>query len=226
MESATQTKSVRLVSDRPPKDIAVEVNPSDTAANVLEKASLSAGEYHLLKPGDRSYFDPTEPVWNDAIDGGKLHFVARSKVGAWPSFRKGAASAAPNRVTPTHVAPFTLQRPNIGRARLTTYAEDLGWRPRPRPDGVVVHVGSFRALGLEWEGCVYENQGDLQFFMKNPPISMIRKTEYGGCFHASQTPGWFKVSFMPGATPSGLSSGIAAINVMLSEVYKITEPSR
>jgi hypothetical protein len=76
------TKLVRIVCSRPLKEVPVEVGPDDTASDVLEKAGLNAGDYMLMKPGDTADFEPIEPVFHEVEDGGKLHVVPHSTVGA------------------------------------------------------------------------------------------------------------------------------------------------
>jgi hypothetical protein len=78
--NTVQTKLVHIVSSRPPKDVAVEICPQDTASDVLERAGLSPNDM-LMKPGDQADYSPTDLPFNDVPDGAKLHVVAHSIVG-------------------------------------------------------------------------------------------------------------------------------------------------
>jgi hypothetical protein len=80
--TTTETKLVHIVCSRPLKDVPVEVYAEDTAAAVLEKAGLNSGDYMLMKPGDQADYGPTDLPFADVPDGGKLHVVPHSTVGA------------------------------------------------------------------------------------------------------------------------------------------------
>ena len=111
METAVQSKNVRLVCSRPRKEFTIEVAPDDTASSLLEKAGLNADDYIILKPGDQSDFQPAEAIWKEAVDGGKFHIVPQSSVGN----KGGQLAAAPR-----------------------SYAQDMGWQfHRGGPNGVV-----------------------------------------------------------------------------------------
>jgi hypothetical protein len=78
----TQTKLIEIVCSRPLKTVSVEIDPHDTASDVLEKAGLNAEDHMLMKPGDQADYGPTEVPFHDVADGGKLHVVPHSTVGA------------------------------------------------------------------------------------------------------------------------------------------------
>ena len=78
----TQTKHIRIVSSRPSKEVAVEITRDDTASSVLEKAGLNASDYMLMKPGDQADYAPTDLVFDTVPEGGKLHVIPNSTVGA------------------------------------------------------------------------------------------------------------------------------------------------
>lgn len=82
MESMTLTKNIRIVSSRPPKEVIVEITPDDTASSILEKADLNPNDYMLMKPGDKADYAPTEMVFETVPEGGKLHVIQSSTVGA------------------------------------------------------------------------------------------------------------------------------------------------
>lgn len=82
MEILTSTKTIRIVSSRPPKEAIVEITSDDTASAVLEKAGLNPNDYMLMKPGDKADYAPTEMVFDTVPDGGKLHVIQSSTVGA------------------------------------------------------------------------------------------------------------------------------------------------
>ena len=77
-----RTKLVNIVSSRPLKQVPVEIGPEDTAADVLDRAGLDAQDHMLMKPGDQADYGPTELPFDDVPDGGKLHTVPHSTVGA------------------------------------------------------------------------------------------------------------------------------------------------
>lgn len=81
MTATTTTKLIRIVSSRPPKEVAVEITPDDTASSVLEKAGLNANDNMLMKPGDQADYGPTELVFDTVPEGGKLHVIPNSTVG-------------------------------------------------------------------------------------------------------------------------------------------------
>ena len=80
--TTTQTKLITIVCSRPLKEVPVEVGPQDTASDVLEKAGLNSNDHMLMKPGDQADYGPTEMPFGDLSDGGKLHVVPHSTVGA------------------------------------------------------------------------------------------------------------------------------------------------
>ena len=80
--TSIQTKLVYIVCSRPLKEVPVEANPQDTAAAILEKAGLNAADFMLMKPGDQADYGPTDLPFADIPDGGKLHVVPHSTVGA------------------------------------------------------------------------------------------------------------------------------------------------
>jgi hypothetical protein len=80
--NAASPKLVTIVSSRPRKEVPVEILPQDTAAAVLEKAGLEPNSSMLMKPGDEVDYGPTDLPFNEVPDGGKLHVVPHSTVGA------------------------------------------------------------------------------------------------------------------------------------------------
>jgi hypothetical protein len=80
--TATETKLVHVVSSRPRKEVPVEITAQDTASDVLEKAGLNAADQMLMKPGDQADYAPTDLPFKDVPEGGKLHVVPLSTVGA------------------------------------------------------------------------------------------------------------------------------------------------
>ncbi len=81
MQTDTQIKTVKIVSTRPRKEVTVDVAPEDTASAVLEKAGLDPNDQMLMMPGDKADFEPTEAVYPQVSEGGKLHVVPQSTVG-------------------------------------------------------------------------------------------------------------------------------------------------
>ena len=78
--TSNAVKLISIVSSRPPKEVAVEVTPNDTAADILEKAGLDPQDM-LMKPGDQADYAPTDLPFETIPDGGKLHVVPQSVVG-------------------------------------------------------------------------------------------------------------------------------------------------
>jgi hypothetical protein len=101
---------------------------------------------------------------------------------------------------------------------LGLYARENGWTSQTN-NGGFEHRGFFRARGLRWEGFIREAPGRLEFFVKDPPITFIRNSRWGACFH-SHPNGWYFVTFVPGETPPDADSGIVAITRVLAETFR------
>lgn len=108
---------------------------------------------------------------------------------------------------------------------IRTYARELGWTSQPSREGGTIHQGYYRALGLRWDGYVHQTFKGLDFFILNPPIQLIRDTNFGGCFHA-RNDGWWLVAFKPDAKPSDLDSGVAAIQHVLLNAFEVRAAKR
>ena len=81
-DTTLQTKLIHIVSSRPLKDMTVEIGPDCSAGDVLEKAGFNPVDYMLMRPGDLADYGPTELPFDEVPDGGKLHVVPHSTVGA------------------------------------------------------------------------------------------------------------------------------------------------
>lgn len=77
-----ETKTITVVSSRPLKEVPVEIVPQDTASDILEKAGLNARDHMLMRPGDQAEYGPTDLPYSEVPNGGKLHVVPHSTVGA------------------------------------------------------------------------------------------------------------------------------------------------
>ncbi len=82
MEPMTATKSIQIVSSRPPKDLNVELAPEDTVSAILERVGLDPNQYWLMRPGDQAEYELSEMPYSDVSDGEKLHIIPNSIVGA------------------------------------------------------------------------------------------------------------------------------------------------
>lgn len=107
-----------------------------------------------------------------------------------------------------------------------TYARELGWSTQPGSPGGTVHRGYYRAFGLRWDGYVYQSSKGLDFYILNPPMELIRDTDFGGCFHTAGNDGWWLIAFKPYAKPADLDSGVAAIQYVLLNAFQIRAAKR
>ena len=81
--TATATKLIQVVSSKPPKTVLVEVEPTDTASAILQKAGIDPNDGMLMKPGDQDAYNNTDLPFGDLPEaGGKCHVVPQSTVGA------------------------------------------------------------------------------------------------------------------------------------------------
>jgi hypothetical protein len=111
------------------------------------------------------------------------------------------------------------------RKPLKVYAEELGWQSRTTNDGLV-HTGNYRAAGLKYSGWILEKVGGkFQFFIHNPPIKLLRSTDFAGCFHACND-GWYLIAFKPHSVPAEISSGIAAVQKALRNAFEVRVSTR
>jgi hypothetical protein len=101
------------------------------------------------------------------------------------------------------------------------YSDDLGWKTQQTSDQFV-YTGYYRVVGLRFDGYIREskNGGQLYFFVRKPPIQLIRDTEFAGCFHA-RNDDWFLVGFKDRAQPKDVNSGIAAIQRVLLKAFRV-----
>lgn len=106
-----------------------------------------------------------------------------------------------------------------------TYARELGWTSQPSREAGTIHRGYFRALGLRWDGYVYQTSKGLDFYILNPPIQLIRDTDFSGCFHAAND-GWWRITFKPYALACDLDSGVAAIQHVLLNAFQVRAAKR
>ena len=113
---------------------------------------------------------------------------------------------------------------NFTTSSVRTYARELGWASKPSPPGTV-HTGYYRAVGLRWQGHVYQTSKALDFYILKPPVDLIRDTDFGGCFHA-RNDGWWLVAFRPEAIPPDLDSGVAAIQYVLAKAFQVRAAKR
>ncbi len=108
---------------------------------------------------------------------------------------------------------------SLHQRQVRTFSRDLGWTSEAQREGGTVHRGFFRATGLRWQGYVRQKSGKLDFFVLNPPIQMIRDTQFSGCFHA-RNDGWWFIGFRPEALPPDVDSGIAAVQHVLKTAFE------
>ena len=121
--------------------------------------------------------------------------------------------------------PFTALFTGQQRAAPRSYSLDSGWSAQRQADGTV-HTGYYRAVGRTWQGWIYEGRkGKLECFIFQPPIELIRATEFAGCFHA-RGDDWWLITFKPSAKPDGVDSGIAAIQKTLFKAFQQQLPRR
>ena len=89
------------------------------------------------------------------------------------------------------------QRQPARRVAPLTFAQDMGWKSRPGQDGRTEYTGFFQACSLRWLGEIYhERDNTLHFYIHQPPIGLLRHTDYSGCFHARDH-GWYLITFKP-----------------------------
>ena len=80
--TTTTTKLVQVVSSRPPKTVLVEVEATDTASAIMQRAGLDPNDGMLMKPGDTDAYGNTDLPFDDLpASGGKVHVVPQSTVG-------------------------------------------------------------------------------------------------------------------------------------------------
>src|SRR5437868_5989454 len=87
------------------------------------------------------------------------------------------------------------------------YAQELGWKSKSGPTAdSAVYSGYYRAAGLRYQGWVLQQtNGKLLFYILKPPISLLRKTQFAGCFHFRNDE-WWLIGFRPDAVPADLAS--------------------
>ncbi len=113
---------------------------------------------------------------------------------------------------------FGWGRPRAAPVR--TYAQDLGWMSRRASNGQILHEGFFCAARQRWQGRILQTGPRFDFRILNPPIGVIRGTEWEGCFHAISRDGWWRITFRPWSQPRDLDSGITAINAVLQTCFQ------
>jgi hypothetical protein len=106
-----------------------------------------------------------------------------------------------------------------GGQETKAYSQDSGWRRDMTGKGMV-YTGYYRVPGLRYSGWVSQKwSGTLLFYILNPPIALLRETEFGGCFHFAGNDGWWLISFRPEARPPDVDSGVAAIQLALRQAF-------
>ena len=120
---------------------------------------------------------------------------------------------------------FHWERKGRQVAAPKTYAQELGWTAR-RDGKSAVYSGHYRARGIRYEGwIVTKSGGKLLFYILNPPLALLRETEFGGCFHFNNDD-WWLIGFHPGDQPTDVCSGIAAIQKALMEAFNVRTAKR
>ena len=122
--------------------------------------------------------------------------------------------------------------PNLGHFRgrvfrrnpplsdLRTLSKDLGWTST-RENGYRESYGFFRPNGLRWDGYIVENNyQSFRFYILKPPIRLLRRTEWAGCFHSIGDSGWYRITFKPWSIPKDVDGGIAAVNKVLRNIFR------
>ena len=105
------------------------------------------------------------------------------------------------------------------------YAYELGWRGHEE-DEDTVYRGQYRARGLRYEGWIVETKaGKLTFYILNPPLDLLRETDFGGCFHYNNGE-WWLIGFKPFDRPADAASGIAAIQKSLLVAFEARSAKR
>ncbi len=105
-----------------------------------------------------------------------------------------------------------------------SYAQELGWASHTGPDGTV-YTGHYRMPGLRYEGWIVEDNGKLTFYIKKPPIDLLRATDFAGCFHCNNDD-WWVVGFKPYDMATDVASGIAAIQKTLWKAFQVRTAKR
>ena len=106
-----------------------------------------------------------------------------------------------------------------------SFAEDLGWQHRETTNGTV-YTGFFRVHSLAFPGWIrHDRTGKLHFLIHQPPMELLRETEYFGCFHP-RGDGWQLVTFKPHEEPPDPHSGIASIQKALLDAVSLRMKKR
>ena len=105
-----------------------------------------------------------------------------------------------------------------------TYSEELGWTAERTAQGIV-YKGNYLVRSLRYQGWVLQQDRKLQFYILNPPIQLLRETNFGACFHI-RNDGWWLISFKPHDIPADLASGVAGIQKTLHTAFETRETSR
>lgn len=106
-----------------------------------------------------------------------------------------------------------------------TYKDELGWRSHPTAEGIT-HTGYYRVYTLKYRGWILQKpDGKFQFFIQRPPFSLIKHTEFAGCFHEREGGVWL-ITFKPYALPNTVSSGIVAIQNAMRRAFEVHVANR
>jgi hypothetical protein len=113
--------------------------------------------------------------------------------------------------------PLPPQKRQPAQRAALTFAQDMGWKSQLGTGGRTEYTGFFQACSLRWKGFIYQElDNTLDFYILNPPVGLLRHTDYAGCFHA-RNDGWYLITFKPYAKPINVDSGISAIQRALAE---------
>ena len=212
---------IRVATERPRQEREVDVMPGMRASEVLEKAGLTPGNYVLLKPDNTEFMESEEVLPFVSSEGIKLHAEMKSSVGAitdsvdqWME-RLFASLSSLFKKSPVYI--IKNQSDSV-----RTMAQDSGWVSSSKANGTIIHKGNYIWGRRRWRGEVEQQGGTFHFFIWNPPIELIRMTEYAGCFHLeSVREAKYRISWKVGQYPKSLSSGIISVNRVLNEAMSL-----
>ena len=201
------SKKIRVVCERPAVDTEVTVERVDTPDDVVRKAEQRPSDFALMRPNNESRFEQGRAIWNDVEDGDKVHLVPMSTVGAsWWSYLLGMLTGG----TKNQLS--------------SSFAEVNGWKRIGATIRGAGYEGYFWAHGYRWRGeAIRKLDGYVDLFIWSPPMRSIRESSYSACFHPTGTRNRWLVNVNDGRTHMkirDLNSGVAAVNQMISEVFR------
>jgi hypothetical protein len=71
---------IKVVSDKPYKEMKVTIEPDTTAAQIIEGFGLDTNLFMLAKKDKSSFYKLEDQPFSDLRDGEKLHIVQHSEV--------------------------------------------------------------------------------------------------------------------------------------------------